>query len=293
MVPESSVWLKNFISGQTRRSYQTAIKDFAVFIGIESEYDLKKINQAHVIAWRDDKLKNGASNRTINAGLSAVSSLFKHLCEKQVVEKNPVDGVKRSRITKDQVEAQALTAHQVRKILDAPGKKTLKELRDAVILHILFYSGCRIAEVCKLKVKDYLIDSGYRVLNFTLKGGRQNKVAIHPELKLILNKYLKKAGHGEEPESPLILATKRAELRRHLDPAHINRIFHQYARKAKLPKGVTPHSARATFITEALDMKCPIETVQRTVGHARISTTQMYDKRSIKHRESASLSMRF
>ncbi|MBF0186648.1 MAG: tyrosine-type recombinase/integrase [Magnetococcales bacterium] len=63
--------------------------------------------------------------------------------------------------------------------------------------------------------------------------------------------------------------------------------------KAGLPKGVTLHTARATFITQALEQKCPIEAVQRSVGHAHISTTQMYDKRAMHHRESASFVVRY
>jgi site-specific recombinase XerC len=57
--------------------------------------------------------------------------------------------------------------------------------------------------------------------------------------------------------------------------------------------GVTPHSTRATFITEALENNCPIEAVQRSVGHKKISTTQMYDKRHRKHRDSASFFVKY
>ena len=56
---------------------------------------------------------------------------------------------------------------------------------------------------------------------------------------------------------------------------------------------ITPHSARATFTTEALEKGVPIEAVQRTVGHSNISTTKMYDKRTLKHRESASFAVSF
>ena len=65
-------------------------------------------------------------------------------------------------------------------------------------------------------------------------------MAIHQELKNIINKYLKKQGHAEEAESPLILATKRTELRRHLTAKQINFIFHKYAKLVKLPKGGDP-----------------------------------------------------
>lgn len=62
---------------------------------------------------------------------------------------------------------------------------------------------------------------------------------------------------------------------------------------AGLPPGVTRHTVRATFITQALEKNCPIEAVKRSVGHSNISTTQMYDKRTMKHRESASFAVAY
>ncbi len=293
MVPESSIWLANFPSPATRRKYAEAVKVFAQFVGIKKEADLKKIKPVHVIAWRDELIKNKASNQTVNAKLSALSSMYKHLCEKQIVKDNPVRGVKRKNVSKKQVRTQIITTHQVRQMLDAPDQKTMSGLRDAVILHIFFYTGCRIAEIGKLKVKDYYIDGGYRVLNFTIKGDKRNVVAINQELKNIINKYLKKQEHGEEAESPLILAIKQTELRRHLTPKQINFIFHKYAKMVGLPKGVTPHTPRATFITHALERGVDIRYVQNTAGHSDISTTRMYDKSALKHRNSASLAVQF
>lgn len=299
LVPESSVWLANFVSRRTRLTYHRAIRDFVSFSGMKSENDWSKINQAHVIAWRQTMTKKTASGRTINTNLSALSSLFKHLCEHQAATKNPVIGIQRSKVNNDRVQTPVITAQQVRAMLDAPDSPTvkpqslLKKLRDKALLSTLLYTGSRVAELCSLKVKDFYEDAGYWVLDFTVKGGKKNKVAIHPELKLVLTEYLEFAGHGDEKDSPLLLAIQKSNLRRHLNPSQINRIWYKYSLIASLPKGTTPHTARATFITEALENNCPIEAVQATVGHARVSTTQMYDKRLLKHRQSASLAIQY
>lgn len=292
-LPESSVWLTNFTSERTRKSYLEAVKHFVAFVGIRKESGFKEIKPAHVIAWRDRLIKDGASNNTVNARLSSLSSLYKHLLETGNVSKNPVLGVKRKKVAKDTVQTSVITAEEVRQVLDAPDRSTLKGLRDAAILHIFFYTGCRIAEICSLKVTDYQIDRGYPVLDFTIKGDKRNKMAINQELKRVLDAYLERSGHGEEPDCRLIRQLQRAELNRPLTPRQINRIFHGYAEKVGLPNSVTPHTPRATFITEALEKGCPIDWVQKTVGHARISTTQMYDKRTKKHKESASLMVHF
>ena len=69
--------------------------------------------------------------------------------------------------------------------------------------------------------------------------------------------------------------------------------FQKYARLVGVPEGVTPHSARATFITEALEHDHPAEAVQRTVGHASVTTTLAYDKRDHHPRKSASFAVRY
>jgi site-specific recombinase XerD len=293
LIPQSSVWLANYVSGRTRLTYNRAIQEFVEFTGLKSEKEWPMVDQAHVIAWRHSMHKTGASSRTINTNLSALSSLFKHLCEKQAARRNPVTGVRRARVAQDRVETPVITPLQVRSILDAPNPETLKGLRDKALLSSLFYTGCRVAEVCSLKVKDFYEDAGYWVLDFTLKGGKKNRVAIHPELQEALRDYLNASGHAEEKDSPLLLAVQRSDLRRHLNSSQVNRVWHKYAKVAGLPEGTTPHTARATFITEALDNKCPIEAVQRSVGHSNISTTQMYDKRLLRHRESASFAVQY
>jgi len=130
-------------------------------------------------------------------------------------------------------------------------------------------------------------------LDFVIKGGKRNRLAIHQELQLTLRAYLEASGHSGERDSPLFLAVQRSEFRKSLTSRQVSKLFHRYAQQAGLPIGVTPHSARATFITEALDRKCPIEVVQASVGHSHIATTKMYDKRKLHYRESASFAVQY
>jgi len=292
-IPEESVWLANFVSPRTKRTYQAAVQSFIAFHGFQSSDELRGIGQSHLIAWREHLIQSGASPRTVQNRLAAVSSLFKHLCEQQVATRNPATGVRRPKVSAQRVEAAVLTPEQVRNLLHAPQLDQLKGLRDRAILHVLFYTGCRINEVTTLKVKDFFEDGGYWVLDFILKGGKRNRIAIHQELQLALRAYLSESGHGAERDSPLFLAVQRRERRKPLTSRQISKLFHRYALEAGLPIGVTPHSARATFITEALDRKCPIEAVQASVGHSHIATTKMYDKRKLHYRESASFAVQY
>lgn len=293
-IPQPQVWLANFTSERTRATYLKAVEEFAGFLGVRSTEDLAKLSQVHVIAFRDHLAKLGAAPNTIYNRLSAVSSLFKHLCEQGAARINPTTGVKRPKVHQGRVRTPVITPQQVRAMLDAPDASRLAGLRDSAVLHVLFYTGCRISEVTSLKVRDFYQDGGYWVLDFLVKGGKRNKIAIHQELRLVLDNYLAVAGHRDQRDAPLLQAAQaRFRKGEPLTRKRVHDIFHCYAEKAGLPEGVRPHTARATFITQALERKCPIEAVQRSVGHSKISTTQMYDKREIHHRESASFIVQY
>jgi site-specific recombinase XerD len=103
-----------------KRTYLLAVREFIAFHEITSVDELPQIDQAHIITWRNDLIERGASPRTVNARISAMSSLFKHLCEKQIVHRNPTIGVKRPRINAHEVKSPVITPAQVRKLLEIP-----------------------------------------------------------------------------------------------------------------------------------------------------------------------------
>ena len=295
-VPEELLWKANFNSDNSIETYDKAIHSFLSFIGVNAPEALRDVEHGHVIAFKKFLQNEGHSPRTINNRLSAISSLFNHLIDKQVVKVNVAQGVRRMPVNADRVEAKVMTPSEVRKILDAPKTETLKGIRDKAILATLFYTGCRVSEVCTLKVKDFYREQGYHVLDFWIKGGKRNRLAVNQELQILINVYLRGAGHDRENDSYLFLPVRNApnasDTTRKLSRKTVDYLFKKYAKQAFL-YGVTPHSARATFITQALENNCPIEAVQKTVGHSQIKTTQMYDKRRAKYRESASFAVRY
>jgi len=291
---EELLWLANFDSERTRRTYRAAVREFCAVVGAQSLQDLRSVTRAQVLHYREHLLKTkNATHRTVRSRLAALSSLFQHLVERQVLRENPVHGIKRPRVNSERGETVEITPAQVRQLLDVPDKETLQGIRDRAILHLFFYTGCRIAEIATLRVKDFFEDAGYFVLDFTVKGGKKNRVAIHQELQVSLAEYLRTAGHHAQPDSPLFLPVKNGQPGETVKPRQIGNLFHKYRRMVGIGDQVTPHSARATFITTSLENGAPIEAVQKTVGHAHVSTTQLYDKRKFRYRDSSSLAVRY
>jgi len=287
-----NLWLANFSSPNTRDAYERAVGSFIATLGIDSPDALYRVSQAHVLAWRTALETAGHSQATIASRLAALSSLYKHLTDAQLTPSNPVTGVRRPKTGNAGIGAgksPTLSKRQVRAMLDAPDTETLQGLRDRALLHIFFYVGARCSEPTTLKVKDFGYDNEFPVLNLTIKGNKSNSVAINLECAAAIRAYLDRSGHGIDPEAWMFQPVKNGAPGTPLTRRQFHRLFAQYARMAGIDVRAFPHMARATMITAAFEAGCTGEAIQRTVGHASITTTEGYNHTAQKHRESASL----
>lgn len=291
-IRSENVWLANFSSQNTRDAYQRSVGSFIATIGIDSPDDLYRVKQAHLLAWRASMEKANLSQATIASRLSALSSLYKHLTDEQVTQSNPVTGVRRPKTGNAGIGAgksPSLSKRQVRAMLDAPDTSNIQGLRDRALLHIYFYVGARCSEPTTLKVKDFGYDAEFPVLNLSIKGGKSNTVAINLECASAIREYLDQSDHSRDPEAFIFQPVKNGKPGHPMSREQLYRLFSRYARLAGIPSSAFPHMARATMITSAFEAGCAGEDIQRTVGHASITTTEGYNHTAQKHRQSASL----
>jgi site-specific recombinase XerD len=167
-VPPEIEWFANITNPQTRRAYQNDLKDFMRFARITNPEVFRVVTRAHLIAWRKDLERRGCEGSTIRRKLSAVSSLFEYLCERNAVVHNPVKGVKRPKANTNEGLTPALSDEQARLLLNAPPAGTLKGKRDRAILATLLYHGLRREELCTLRVRDLQQREG--VMHFRVHG---------------------------------------------------------------------------------------------------------------------------
>jgi integrase/recombinase XerD len=163
-------WLANLRSEKTRRAYQNDLRDFSRFVGLEQLDEFRVVTRAHIIAWRQTLAQRQFAEATVRRKLSALSSLFDYLCEKNAVAHNPVKGVKRPLANTNEGKTPALSNEQARRLLEAPPEDTLKGQRDQAMLATLLYQGLRRQELCNLRVKDYQRRTG--VMMFHVHGKR-------------------------------------------------------------------------------------------------------------------------
>jgi integrase/recombinase XerD len=133
---------------------------------------------------------------SIRRKLSALSSLFDYLCERNAVAGNPVDGVKRPASNNNEGSTPALGDAQARRLLESPAPDTLKGRRDRAILATLLYHGIRREELCLLRLRD--MQSRQGVMHLRIKGKRDKIrfVPVHPMALRLISEYLEAGKHG-------------------------------------------------------------------------------------------------
>ena len=296
-------WLYNQQSSETQRSYAYTVREFLAFHQLEpNPENLQAIQPSHIIAYREHLRKDKQLKpRTVRIRLSALSSLFDALIENQEVRYNPVRGVKRPSVKTDGESGRergvtpAMTPLQARMLMDAPDLDTLQGLRDAAILHTLFWTGCRDDELGNLTTDAFFEDQGYRMLRFkAIKGGAEHAIEMHPQLDESLTRYLKQLAVAPSAEEPLFRAVKSGRNQgERLSSRQFRRIFTKYRNLLKLDKGYTVHSTRATFATIALQNGASLRAVQESLGHADPRTTMSYYRGGAGHKDSAVFAVRY
>ena len=208
-----------------------------------------------------------ASAATIARALSAISGFYTYaVSEAEVIERSPVAAVRRPRVSQDSTTA-GLSASQLRALLETAAAHSA---RSGALVAVLACCGVRISEALGADVGDYGYDGGHRVLAITRKGGIAAKVVLAPPVVRALDAYLE----GRDTGPLFTAADGRACYAYSSAYEQIGRL----CARAGLPPGISPHSLRHSYATEALRLGVALTDVQDALGHADPRTTRRYDR---------------
>lgn len=204
--------------------------------------------------------------------VAALKSFFQYLARQDVIESNPAKKVDSPKVKKRLPHT--LPAEDVETLLAAPmNQKSPKNLRDTALLNLLYATGMRVTEVVSLRVQD--VDLDQEVLYCPGKDGQVRVLPFGDQTKQILAVYLESGRPHlvkNEDEDALFLNHRGKQLTRQ----GLWLIIKAYARKASLSGEVTPHTLRHSFAAHKLESGADLQRVQHLLGHANISTTQIY-----------------
>ncbi len=171
-------------------------------------------------------------------------------------------------------ELDLISIEELNRLLSAPDTNTLSGKRDQAILETFFSTGLRVSELCKLNRDNINLKRG----EFSVKGkgGKIRVVFLSERAKKSISTYLEKRLDIEEPLFVNISRSKKIKESLRLSPRSIERIVKKYALAAGIMKKMVPHTLRHAFATDLLQNGADLRSVQMLLGHASITTTQVY-----------------
>ena len=267
-----------------RRDLENALRYFEHSTSQASTHVFVSLKPAHISDFMRALTNDGQAPTTRSRRLSALRQLFKFMVAEQIVDTDPTHGI--SGPKKSRPLPQTLSIAQVDKLLataharcnDLTGRELARALRMHALMEILYATGVRVTELVSLPRNVLLGDD--RVLTIVGKGGRERLVPLTTSARSALDAYLSAA---QKPKNELsqTVATKWLFPSRsstgHLTRQRFAQDLKELAIESSLdPNEVSPHVLRHAFASHLLDRGADLRTVQQLLGHADISTTEIY-----------------
>jgi site-specific recombinase XerD len=232
---------------------------------------------AHLAAGRREGGR-ALSRQTVARKLAAIRSFYGHLVERGALDQNPADLVPAPR--RPRGLPRALRADQIAQLLDRIPARTPLEIRDRALFELAYSCGLRCEEIVNLDLDS--VDFDAEELRVLGKGSKTRLVPIGEPAQAALERYLSKArpalgGARARPQAepaPLFLSKSG----RRLSASDVRRRLNLWLRNASLAGAISPHVLRHSFATHLLEGGADLRTIQELLGHASLSTTQLYTR---------------
>jgi integrase/recombinase XerC len=259
-------------SPYTVKNYRHEIGEFLDFLkeqGIDSWDGVDRYVLRRYLAWLQAQ---GYVKASITRRISELRSFCRYLVREGILDRNPIRTISSPKIPKRLPDY--LDLHEVEALLAAPDAMDPQGQRDLAILEVLYASGLRVSELVSLNLRNVDLQQGE--LRVWGKGAKERVALLGEPACRSLRRYIR------EGRPQLIKAGRETSalflnrLGSRLSTRSVNNILDRYAKLAGLERRVTPHVMRHTFATHLLDGGADLRTVQELLGHADLSTTQIY-----------------
>lgn len=267
-----SLWLEDGLSRNTLESYRRDLDKFAAWLEQQRKVSLLEATQADIQGFLaylvgKEKAKATSTSRTI----SSLKRLFRYLLRQNKVSSDPTALITTPKLPRSLPKS--LTEQDVEMLLDAPDVQTPLGLRDRSMLEVLYATGLRVSELVNLSIAQVSLDMG--VVRVMGKGSKERLVPLGEEAIDWIKRYLAEG-------RPLLLAGKLSDALfvTHRGEAMTRQMFwyliKKHAQQGGMHKPLSPHTLRHAFATHLLNHGADLRVVQLLLGHADISTTQIY-----------------
>lgn len=262
---------RNF-SAHTLRAYRKDLEEFAEFLGVRNSFRPGEVTPLKLRQFLALLRSRQSSRATIHRKLAAIRSFYRFLVRQGLAESNPAKSVSTPKMEKKLPTF--LDETQVQKLLGAPKGDAFQAVRDRAILETLYSTGCRVSELVAANMDD--LDLVSESLTARGKGRKVRLCPLGRCAVSALRAYLEHRKRlAERPRSDRhALFLNRAGAR--LSGRSVGRLLEKYIKQEGLAVRASPHTLRHSFATHLLNRGADLRAVQELLGHANLSTTQIY-----------------
>ena len=271
-------------SGNTIDAYRNDLSQLAEFAGREAGKrnvmpSWENFRRQDMLSRLLDLKDRNYAVTTVARKVAAAKSFFSFMIAEGKIKSSPMENITSPKVGKPLPDA--ISISQVRQLINQPAKSSEPEAkRDRAMLELLYASGMRVSELVSLNLNDIDIKGG-SVRCFG-KGNKERMVPIYQQVAKVVDEYITQVRthlvHSDE-EQALFLNQRGDRLTRQ----GLWQILKAYAKSAGLSKQVTPHTLRHSFATHMLSGGADLRSLQELLGHANISTTQIYTHLTSEH----------
>jgi integrase/recombinase XerD len=262
-------------SANTIAAYKNDLQQLADSIGSRASSDgWQSLSRSDIQDFILDLKQRGYTETSVARKVAAVRSFFAFLAAEGSITANPTEGLSSPRVGK--TLPKAISPNEVDELLEQPARRSTPEAkRDRAMLELLYATGMRVTELVSLDMETLNLDPRSPFVKCIGKGAKERSIPIHDHALEALNGYLEdgRPMMVRNHDEPALFVNRRGE---RLTRQGFWLILKGYAKSANLGAGVTPHTLRHSFATHMLRGGMPLRNVQEMLGHANISTTQVY-----------------
>ncbi len=271
------VYLKNErgLSVRTTKAYRRDLAQLLQFLAQDEVKQLEQVTQHHIRALIAHRHRQGLGGKSLQRLLSAIRSFYRWMLREGIASHNPAVPVRAPKSPRHLPAA--LDADSINLLLDIPCDTPLA-VRDKAIMELFYSSGLRLSELATLRWDQIDLASG--MLTVVGKGNRGRMVPVGTVASQALLEWRKLRGQFAAFEEPHIFVSRQGNP---LSTRSIQARIRHWAKHQGIPQSVYPHLLRHSFASHLLESSGNLRAVQELLGHADISTTQVYTHLDFQH----------
>lgn len=265
--------LERGLSANTRLGYGHDLSEFLAFLSRKGRAGIQEVVRRDILDFLMESKQKGLAAPSLARRLVAIKVFFRHLSREGLLAANVADAMDSPRLWK--ILPPTLTVEEVDRLLAAPDVSTPRGLRDRAILETFYATGLRVSELAGLALESLHFDAEY--VRCVGKGDKERVVPIGRRAISAVQAWLERgrpayAAKGGGASRAVFLSRLGTPLSRVTLWRHIR----AYARRAGIRKEISPHTLRHSFASHLLANGASLRVIQEMLGHADISTTQIY-----------------